>query len=105
LAFGAQIRAADEVAANYDWASNGEHLVNVGVAALLGAMRKPGSMVLRLMVAAVIAFMGGAAITVPDNPGSWGTLGGVIAIVAALAFALTAVYEWRQRTRMSAVAA
>ena len=105
LAFSAQIRGADEVAANYDWASDGEHLVNIGVAALLSAVRKPGSMVLRLMVAAVLAFMGAAAITVPDNPGSWGTLGGVIAIVAALAFALTAVYEWRQRTRMSAVAA
>jgi len=53
------------LARNYDWAANSEHLVNVGLAALLAGMRRPGSRVLTVMVAAVLAFMGAAAISVP----------------------------------------
>jgi hypothetical protein len=66
----AQIQGQGELAANYDWASNSEHLTNVALAALFGGMRRPGASVLALMAAGVVAFMGAAAITVPANPGS-----------------------------------
>jgi hypothetical protein len=36
----AQVRGADEVAANYDWAADGEHLINTGLAALLAGMNR-----------------------------------------------------------------
>jgi hypothetical protein len=101
-ALAAQIQGQGELAVNYDWASNGEHLINVGLAALLAGMRRPGASVLALMAAAVVAFMGAAAITVPANPGSWGTAGGVGATVAAIALCAAVAYEWRRGGRLRA---
>jgi hypothetical protein len=95
-ALAAQVRGADELAANADWASNGEHLINLTLAALLAGMRRPGSGALALMVGAVLAFMGLAALAVPTNPGSWGTLGGTAAIAGGIAFLAAAAYEWRR---------
>ena len=103
-ALAAQIQGTDELARNYDWAANGEHLINVGLAALLGGMRSPGSRVLAAMAGAVIAFMGAAAVTVPTNPGSWGTLGGAIAIAGGIAICGVAGYEWRRRRRAGKIA-
>ena len=39
----AQIRGVDELATNYDWASNAEHLTNIALAAALAGMRRPGA--------------------------------------------------------------
>jgi hypothetical protein len=93
-AMAAQLAGTDELARNYDAASNAEHLTNVSLAALLAGMRRPGSGALALMAAAVLAFMGAAAITVPTNPGSWGIVGGIAAIAGALALAAVSAYQW-----------
>lgn len=42
-------------------------------------------------IAAVHAYLGIASITLPDQPGSWGTLGGTIALVASAAYLVTGV--------------
>jgi hypothetical protein len=94
-ALAAQVRGADELAANADWASNAEHLINLSLAALLAGMRRPGARGLGLMAGAVLAFMGAAAIAVPTNPGSWGTVGGAVAIAGGLAFLAAVAYERR----------
>ena len=94
-----QIGGTGELARNYDAASNAEHMMTVGFAALLAGMRKPGSEALGLMAAAVLAFLGAAAITVPTNPGSWGVVGGLGA-VAAVVLAGASTYEWlRMRSK------
>jgi hypothetical protein len=95
----AQVRAADDLAVHYNWASNAEHLINLSLAALLASMRKPGALPLAMMVGAVLVFLGAAAITLPATPGSWGTTGGVAAIAVGIGFALLAVVEWRRRVR------
>ena len=51
------------------------------------------------MAAAVLAFLGAAAITVPTNPGSWGVLGGAAAIAAGAVLAGASTYD---RLRMRA---
>lgn len=95
-----QIGGTGELARNYDAASNGEHMITVGLAVLLAGMRRPGSHELALMAAAVLAFLGAAAITVPNNPGSWGVLGGAAAIAAGAGLAGASTYEWlRMRAR------
>jgi hypothetical protein len=95
-ALAAQVSGADELAANADWASNGEHLINVSLAALLAGMRRPGASVLGLMAGAVVALLGVTALKVPTNPGSWGVLGGVVAIVVGIALCVAVIYEWRR---------
>ena len=92
----AQLRGADELAYNADWASNAEHLINLSLAGVLAGMRRPGARVLAVMVAAVLAFMGAAAMTVPANPGSWGTLGGLGAIAGGLAVLAAAAAAGRR---------
>jgi hypothetical protein len=92
----AQIQGADELAANYDWAANSEHLINVGLAAVFAAMNRDGSGILRIMVGVVLMFLGAAAVTAPGNPGSWGLIGGALAIALALAILALSVYELRQ---------
>jgi len=89
-----QIAGTGELARNYDAASNAEHMITVGMAAVLAGMRRPGSQALALVAAAVLAFLGAAAITVPTNPGSWGVLGGAAAIAAGAALAGASTYEW-----------
>ena len=89
-----QIAGTGELARNYDAASNAEHMITVGLAALLAGMRRPGAQALALMAAAVLAFLGAAAITVPTNPGSWGVLGGAAAIAASAVLAGASTYEW-----------
>jgi hypothetical protein len=92
-----QVRGTDELARNYDAASNAEHLINLSLAAVLAGMRKSGANVLALMAAAVLAFMGAAAITVPTNPGSWGIVGGAAAIAGGIALCGAVVYDRRRR--------
>jgi hypothetical protein len=92
----AQVRGADELAARYNWASNGEHLINLSLAALLASMRQPGAVALALMVGGVLTYLGAAAIAVPTNAGSWGMIGGMAAIVVGIAFAAIAAYEGRR---------
>jgi hypothetical protein len=96
IAIASQIRNADVLAANYDWASNGEHLINVSVHAVLAGMSKAGAGVVRVVVSAVLVFLGAAAIAVPNDPGSWGTQGGGLAIVVGLGIAAATAYEWRR---------
>ena len=50
-----------------------------------------GATLLALLVAACLLYLGGAAISVPDNPGSWGLFFGAIAITAAAAYTAVTV--------------
>jgi hypothetical protein len=95
----AQVRAEDDLAVHYNWASNAEHLINLSLAALLASMRKPGAAPLGLMVGAVLVYLGAAAIAVSASPGSWGTIGGVAAIAFGIGFVVLAAVERRRRVR------
>jgi hypothetical protein len=97
MAIAAQVRHADVLAASYDWASNGEHLIHLSLMAVLAGMNRPGARVLGLVAGAVVAFLGAAAIAVPNDPGSWGAMGGGLAIVVGVAIAATTAYERRRR--------
>jgi hypothetical protein len=98
IAVAAQIRHADVLAASgYNWASNAEHLIHLSLIAMLAGMYRPGARVLGMVAGAVIAFLGAAAIAVPNDPGSWGTLGGGLAVVVGVAIAATTAYERRRR--------
>ena len=96
LALQAQVRGADELAQNYAWASAVEHLCNLWLITLLAAFRRPGSTLLALLVAACLLYLGVAAIAVPDNPGSWGLIGGAVAIAGGAAYLVITVWAWRR---------
>lgn len=60
--------------------------MNLLLIALFAAFRQPGSTLLAVLVMACLLYLGVAAIFVPDNPGSWGLLGGAIAISGGAAY-------------------
>ena len=99
----AQLQGADELAANFDWASNAEHVVNLALASVLAGMRRPGARVLGVMAAAVLTFMGAAAISVPADPGSWGLIGGAAAIALGVVL-LAATVSLQRRMQVSLAA-
>ena len=102
-----QIRNYGVLAPTHDLGSNAEHLTHLGVLALLAAMNRPGARFLGLVAGTILAFLGAAALAVPNDPGSWGTLGGGLAIVLGLALdAVNAWIWWRHldHIRMARVA-
>jgi hypothetical protein len=77
-----------EHATSTAWATDAEHLVLLAAAGLAAATRGPGWKILTAGCAAVFAYLGTVAVTLPDQPGSWGLIGGVAAYLAAMLFAL-----------------
>jgi drug/metabolite transporter (DMT)-like permease len=72
-------------------ATNAEHLLLLALAGLLAATRRPGWRVLAGAVTAVYAYIGLASILLPNQPNSWGLIGGVASLAAACAYGITAV--------------
>jgi drug/metabolite transporter (DMT)-like permease len=66
------------------------------LASLLTATRRPGWQTLGLITSLAYLYLGVAALTVPDQPGSWGVLGGVAALVGGLAYAALVWFEAQQ---------
>lgn len=71
-------------------ATNAEHMLLLALAGLLAATRRPGWKVIALGVTATYAYLGVASILLPDQPNSWGLVGGIAALLSAAAFAITA---------------
>jgi hypothetical protein len=75
------------------------------LAALLTSSRRPGWQVLGAIISLAYVYLGVAAITVPDQPGSWGVLGGLAAIIGGLAYAALIAAEAREARPVAALRA
>jgi hypothetical protein len=100
-ALSAQLRGTDELALNYGWASLAEHLCNLWLIVFFSSFRHSGSRLLSLLVTFCFLFLGIAAIAVPANPGSWGLVGGMIAIIAGAASLVITAYDWKGSPRQA----
>ena len=69
--------------------------VSLVLAALLTATRRPGWQMLGGLVSLAYLYLGVAALSVPDQPGSWGVAGGLAAITGGLAYAGLLAVETR----------
>jgi hypothetical protein len=91
-AFRTQATMPRGAASNFNvLATNGEHLLLLAVAGLLAATRRPGWRVLAGASTAAYAYLGLASILLPNQPNSWGVIGGVASLAAACAYGITAV--------------
>jgi transposase len=71
------------------------------LAGLLAATRRPGARWLGVTGGIAFIYLGLAALRVPDHPGSWGTTGGWLALLAGLGYiATTLAWEWRYPPRL-----
>ncbi len=72
------------------------------LAGLLAATRRPGWPVLGVLVGLALLHLGAATVTLPDQPGSWGLNGGVVAIIGGLLFIGVTIREmWKPNLNLS----
>jgi hypothetical protein len=81
-------------AAQADWWSDyAEHAAVLAAAGVLAVSRGPGWQILRSLCSSVWLYLGLVAILVlPDHTGSWGRMGGAIALLVGVGFG---VAVWR----------
>ncbi|MBV9577174.1 MAG: hypothetical protein JO057_01145 [Chloroflexi bacterium] len=66
------------------------------VAMLLTATRRPGWQTLGVLTSLAYVYLGVAALSIPDQPGSWGIVGGIAALAGGLAYAGLVLAEGRR---------
>ena len=78
--------SADEHAVSGRWIESVIVMTVLIVAGLLTSTRRPGWTVLGTLLGVAYVYLGISAITVPDQPGGWGELGGIAALAGGLAY-------------------
>jgi hypothetical protein len=102
IALQAQIHHTDELArTTADYATNVEHLLSICIAMLLVASRRPSRNPFVLMLSAELLYLGAVAITVPNAPGSWGTTGGALSVLAGIVYLLDLANGLRRRRQQA----
>lgn len=66
------------------------------VAGLLASTKRAGWAVLGMITGIAFLYLGMAAISLPFHPGSWGTIGGVLALLAGIAYIGITIFEARR---------
>lgn len=77
-------------------ATNAEHMLLLALAGLLAATRRPGWKVIALGVTTTYAYLAVASILLPNQPNSWGLVGGVVSLLSAAAFGIAAAVAARR---------
>jgi hypothetical protein len=65
-------------------------------ASLLASTRKPGWKPLTIIIGIAYLYLGTAALTVPDQPGSWGITGGIVSLIGGIAYLGCAFYKRKE---------
>jgi hypothetical protein len=102
ISLDAQIHGTDELArTTAAYATNVEHLLGICVAMLLVTSRRPSRSPLALVLGGELLYLGVVAITVPSAPGSWGTIGGALSVLAGIVYLVDLAYELRQHRQQA----
>lgn len=80
-------------ALHHHWLSSAYAVILIIAAGLLASTKRPGWRILGALAGAALVYLGVAAVSLPTNPGSVGTVGGIVAIVLGAAFIITIVRE------------
>lgn len=78
--------AHDEHSTLQHWLLTAMLTVALVTAGWLAATKRPGAVALGIIAGVALVYLGIAAVAVPDHAGSWGTLGGMLAVLAGIAY-------------------
>ena len=88
-----QIGGTDQAAHAGWWSDYAEHATVLVLAGVLAASHGPGWRILRVLCSAVWLYLGlVATLVLPHHPGSWGRIGGGVALLVGIGFGVAA---WR----------
>jgi hypothetical protein len=91
MAYSRQIGGTDPAAQANWWSDYAEHATLIGVAGVLASSRGPGHRVLAALCSVAWLYLGVvAALVLPNYTGSWGRIGGAVAIAVGVGFAVIA---------------
>ncbi len=93
-----------EQASTAQWSSDVEHTLGLLLAALFASAKRPGWSILGLLTGVAFLFLGIAALSIPNQVGSWGSIGGILGILGGLSYLAVTLFEMRQarQTRQAA---
>jgi hypothetical protein len=91
----------DVHALNYHWLTSVALALLLILGGSLAATRRPGWRVLAVIIGIAYLYLGSMALLLPDYAGSWGTIGGVLGLLAGLAYIGVTLLEV-QRARRAA---
>jgi hypothetical protein len=77
------------------WASDVEHTAFLLLAMFLASTKRPGWKILGVLTGVVLLYLGVAALALPNYAGSWGTIGGIAALIGGLLYLIAVVGELR----------
>ena len=78
------------------WVSDVEHASFLLVAMFLASTKRSGWQILSILTGIVFIYLGIAALTLPDHAGSWGVLGGIVALIGGLLYIVATIRESRK---------
>ena len=93
----ALVRQVQEQGAMDRWAEAIDLSVLLVMSGLLAATRRPGWRELGILTSVAYLYLGLAALTVPDQMGSWGTLGGGMSLLGGIVYLVATTIESRVR--------
>jgi hypothetical protein len=85
-----------EQATANQWISDVEHTVFLLIATILMTTKRPGWRTLGTLTGVVFLYLGVAALTLPGYAGSWGTTGGILALVGGSLYLIATIREARR---------
>lgn len=88
-------------AATAQWSSDVEHTLYLLLAGLFASTKRPGWSILGLLTGVAFFFLGIAALSIPNQAGSWGTIGGIIGVIGGLSYLGVTLFEMRQACRVA----
>ena len=91
-----------EQATANQWISDVEHTVFLLIATILMTTKRPGWRTLGTLTGVVFLYLGVAALTLPGYAGSWGTTGGILALIGGLLYLIVTMSEARKTMRAPA---
>ena len=95
----------DVHALNFHWLTSVALALLLILGGSLASTRRPGWRALAVIIGIAYLYLGSMALLQPDYAGSWGTIGGVLALLAGLAYMSVTLLEVQRARRAARISA
>jgi hypothetical protein len=93
-----------EHAAAYHWIAGFEHTLILLLAGVLASTKRPGWQTLGILTGMIFLYLGLVAVSVPDQAGSWGIIGGSLGLIGGAGYIAATLFETRRTVQAAAAA-
>lgn len=91
----------DEHVLALHWITAAVLAVTLALGGILTATKRPGAQPIGILIGLALCYLGATALAMPEQPGSWGTLGGALSLLGGLGFIAVTIVESRRPAKRS----